>query len=52
MMGLAKMKQTTQMRMVYRTSGIVTSCGSSLSTTPFMAVMFMSNAVNYGPNRK
>lgn len=52
MMGLAKMKQTTQMEMVYRTSETVTLCGSSPSKTPFMAVMFMINAVNYGPNRK
>lgn len=52
MMGLAKMKQTTQMEMVYRTSETVTLCGSSPSKTPFMAVMCMINAVNYGPNRK
>lgn len=50
MMGLAKMKQTTQMEMIYRTSG--TSCGSSPSRTLFMVVMFMKNAVNYGPNRR
>ena len=51
MKGLAKMKQTTQMRVVYCTSGIETSCGSSLSRTLFMALMLMNTAVNYGLNR-
>lgn len=30
MMGLAKMKQTIQMEMIYRTSGYVASCGQVL----------------------
>lgn len=44
MMGLAKMKQITQMEMVYHISGTVTSCGSSLHRTPFMAAMLTNNA--------
>lgn len=52
MMGLAKMKQTTQMRMVLSHKWICDFLWKFPVYNAFMAVMFMNNAVKHGPNRK